>query len=368
MTVSTEQFRDALKKVCMIKVNRLLPVLSYVELTAIKGKGSLTATDLEKTIEIEFDAKSDSEFSILLPRKAMQTFLYGNNGNLLIEANAEGVVSLSRGELGKMSFKPCATKDFPPTPSLADNTIWANVDAKWLCQMLAIAIPACAKEHSRPILTGVVFKDGAMASADGFRLVAIKSDKLALGLGDESVIIPAETLDLVRRLFSKEDIITIGFDLTQKQVYFKTDNTMVISQTIQGNFPAYENLIPQSFVCKASFSTPLMLQRLNMIDPSNIYGGIMRLLFQREEKHNEEICSITTKGTNNDCEEAYAMTLPVKLETREIGKIAVNHKYLCDALKPFSMTTLELTSLSSPLKLTGDIEGLTIVVMPMFAQ
>jgi DNA polymerase III sliding clamp (beta) subunit (PCNA family) len=62
----------------------------------------------------------------------------------------------------------------------------------------------------------------------------------------------------------------------------------------------------------------------------------------------------------------YDMSSPCKVEQE--GKIAVDYKYLLEAIKPFSMCVIELTNLSSPMKITGDIEGLTVIVMPMFVQ
>jgi DNA polymerase-3 subunit beta len=366
-TINTETFRDALNKANVIKVGRQLPVLSYAQLSVNHGEAKLVTTDLEKAVEVSLNTNGQDDFTVLLPRKRTQVFLTGKNGNTSIDLDNKGLVTLERGDIGNLQFKPYSVKDFPPIPAPTDDMAWATIDAKWLCQMLDILIPACAQELSRPVLTGVVFSDGAMASADGFRLVYVKHDNCNFGLGKEKPIIPYQTLALIKRLFGKEETISIGFHIPDR-VYFKSDKVLLTSQTIQGNYPNYEQLIPDKYTCRVSFSSPLMMQRLNMMDYSAIPGGIIRLQFQRTEPNSEPECLLTGGTKDEDFAEYYSMRLPVNIETQEEAKIAFNYKYLCDALRPFSVCNLELTSLSSPGKFTGDIEGLTIVVMPMFVQ
>ncbi len=146
-------------------------------------------------------------------------------------------------------------------------------------------------------------------------------------------------------------------------IYFKAGNVVMYSQLIQGTFTKYRQLIPDAFQCTASFSAPLLAQRLNMIDENAIGNSIVRFMF-RELESNEQVCSI---GAGYKEGSEYELTCPVKFEGTK-SKIAFNYYYILEAIKPFSMCTLELTSLSSPGKFTGDIKELTYVVMPMFVQ
>nr|MDD4876429.1 DNA polymerase III subunit beta [Dehalococcoidales bacterium] len=347
--------------------NVTLPVLAYAQLSVNHGEAKLTTTDLEKAVEVSLNTNGQDDFTVLLPRKRTQVFLTGKNGKTSIDLDDKGLVTLERSDMGSLQFKPYSVKDFPPIPAPTDNMTWATIDAKWFCQMLDILIPACAQELSRPVLTGVVFSDGTMVSADGFRMVGVEHEKANFGLGDKQVIIPFQTLILIKRLFGKEDTISFGFHHPD-MVYFKSDKILLTSQIIQGNFPNWKQLIPDKYTCRVSFSSPLMMQRLGMVDAAALTAGIIRLQFQRTEPNNEPECLLTGGTKDEDFTEYYSMRLPVKIETREEAKIAFNYKYLCDALKPFSVCNLDLTSPSSPGKFTGDIEGLTIVVMPMFVQ
>jgi DNA polymerase III sliding clamp (beta) subunit (PCNA family) len=215
-----------------------------------------------------------------------------------------------------------------------------------------------------------------MASADGSRLVYLNDKRLTFGLGNLQAIIPLDTILIIPKLFRKVEVIEVAFHSNQETwtgvtktvpdiVYFKSADTLLISHVTQGTYPKYEQLIPKDFICKVSFSAPLLMQRLQMIDTKTLTSGIVKSDFHIKETGEHE-CYISSQYSEGDYK--YALTMPVKIETPEGARIAFNYKYIIDAIKPFSMCNLELTSPSSPGKFTGDIEGLTIVVMPIFMQ
>lgn len=369
--VNATQLRDAVKQINLVPVRRTLPVLSHVRLTASSNQATLTSTDLEKAVEVSIACVMEEDMDILLPRKNILPFLTGisNPKELItITATDKGEVTLQREGIGSIQLLPQSAKEFPPIPKPETEPIWYEIDAKWLCRMLGILLPACAWEESRPLLTGVCFKEGKMASADGFRLVSVESDNLRLGLETSEANIPNSTLDIARRLFAKRDKVSVAVELKRNTVRFESNGVLLTSQMIQGTYPQWEQLIPQSYTSRISVSSPLMLQRLNMIDPHLIPSGIIKLQFAKQKETDESICSLVAGQKDEDYAGYYSLNLPVTIETQEGSSIAFNHKYLCEALKPFSICHLELNSPSSPGKFTGDIEGTTIVVMPLFVQ
>jgi DNA polymerase-3 subunit beta len=388
--VKTDELKKALEKVNLSKKQQTLPVLSYAHAKLANGKMVITTSDLQKAIRVEVDSSNSEDYAFLLPRHTLYRFLYSGKNTLtnkdtiiLNQDTKTNVISAEREKIGKVNLYTPQEKVFPPIP-YADKLTWHTFDSKWFCRMLKIVSHACAKEESRPVLTGVVFKDGTLASADGFRLAVLNDKKLAFGLGEQNAIVHYETVDYAIKLFAKEDKLDIAFEWVDdssfstskepkpkvlQRIYFKSGNTSLMSELVMGNFPNYEQLIPKTYNCKASFSTPLMIQRLNMIDIKDVSGGILRLIFHKNEQ-NEEECLIQSKLNdefNNDAYN-YNLSLPIKLLSTDMGKIGVNHTYLSEAIKPFSMCEVELINLSSPIKITGDIEGLTIIVMPMFLQ
>jgi DNA polymerase-3 subunit beta len=358
-TLEVTKFREALQKVKLVQKSRSLPILSTTKLDFSDSKVTLTTSDLEREIQVVLDGKSDEPFSICVPYKTCEKFMNGD-GSLTLELSKLTTVKLHRDSLGECRIQTSELKDFPIT-KMGDKIIWKQVDAKWFCRMLGYLILGCELDESRPVLTGICLEDGGMASADGFRLYVIKSDKLNFG---KRFNVPMITMKIVRQLFGKCGTLEIGLEDkdTPSLVYFKSGDTVITSEITQGTFPRYQQLIPATYQCRASFSVPLMMQRLNMID--KIQDTITRFDFHKTLL-NEDECSISAKSEE---EYEYALKLPVKIESNELGRIAMNYKYVVDAIKPFSKVNMEIVSPSSPAKFTGDIEELTVVVMPMFIQ
>lgn len=373
--VNTNDLREAIKQVKPLKINRQLTVLSGILIDFKDGKATITSNDLETQIQVIIKCNAQTPFTTILPIRELQTFLTGSNGELIIESEHSKWTTLKLSDIGELGIEVDKPEDFPPIQESNELT-WHSLDAKYFCRMLSITVTSCALEKSRPVLTGVCLNDGAMAASDGFRLTSIKSDKLVYGLGKREAIIPYETVKTIIKLFGKSDNVDIAFeekapstapstsDSYIERVHLKSGNISLISQVIQGTYPNYGQLIPTEYKHNISFSSPLMCQRLKMIDDKAIPTGIVRFVFSNNDDDEQE-CKMSAKSEEY---REYNFTMPVKITTDEGGKIAFNYKYILDAIKPFSLVNLELTSLSSPGKITGDIEGVTIVVMPMFAQ
>lgn len=358
-TLKTQELVRAVEKVNLIKPTRQPPSLVNVLAQFSPGKVKLTTSDLERIIQVTLDCDCVTEFSALLPRRRLATFLKGDDGNISIEVKGQSAI-IEREGIGQFKIDHTTlVEDFPPILQYEVST-WQSIDAEYLRRMLPIALMAISK-WGRPVLAGGCCQDGCMASADGFRLVVIQNERLTFGT-QKQVIIPGETLAIVKKLFAKDAAIEIGIP-SDRTIIFKAGSVEMVSQLIQGTYPNYQQLIPPSFLCKVSFSAPLMAQRLNMMDDNALNGGIARYEFAMTEKGEHE-CHISG---GNEVEGQYSVRMPVKLDTGA-GKIAFSKKYIQDVIKFFSVCSLAFTSTASPGKFTGDLEGVTIVVMPMFVQ
>lgn len=362
-TIDTKELRNAITKVNMMpRKGHSLPITQHDCQIIFDGeKALLTSTDLEKAIQVKIPAVSDGYTTLVLNRNTVSKFLQGGNGMVTIESDNPQVVKIDRSDLGTITIHTNKPEDYPPTPEDKE-LLSLELDNQLFIQYLSYVFPACATEDSRPILNGVVFKQGKMASADGFRLVSIVDDTLDFDIGNDfGMVVPLDTLYLFKRLFGKSKSVKLEYN--KQRIIFTDGNTRLISQLVQGNFPMYEQLIPKDFVTHITVSTPLLAQRIGMINEKEIASGIIRYHF--DTKVNEQVCTLKS-GIDDDCI-TYNLTLPVTISGRA-NKIAINYKYMLDAIKPFSLAHIELNTPSSPIKLTGDIEGLTIVVMPMFVH
>lgn len=362
VTVSVKDLREALVTVGNSIARRPnIMIQESVMLSGIDGKLKLKTSDLQHYGSVVIPCEGDL-FKACVNYKTISQFVSKGNSKVKLSSIGKTVLA-ERNDIGKLKMDTQNYKadDFASFPSL-DNLNWETFDAKGICRSFGLAFGACAKEESRPVLTALDFKDGALASADGFRLYCLKSDKLQFGLDGKEVLVEWITIQKVIRMFGKCEKLDIAFNADRTIGYFKSGETVLISHLVQGGFPKYEQFFPTSYNTKVAFSSPLMLDRLESIDKNTTHSGILRLIFSQDEQK-QDICQLQA-GMEEMGE--YELTLPVKVETPMFWRIAVNIQYLKEAIKPFSMVSMELTSESQPLKITGDVDGLTLVIMPMF--
>jgi DNA polymerase-3 subunit beta len=267
MIVEVKQLREALKKVGVAVARRTsLPITNSVLLECKDNTLSIKATNLESAVIVTLSCSGELP-PICIPYRAFSKFVSEGDGQISLEPQGNRGLILSRPTIGKLTIGIEEGKEFPSLPMFKPKAVWNKLDSKEVGRLFSIVVSACAKEESRPVLTAVCCRDGEIASADGFRLYNAKSEKFNFGLGkgngDNGITYPinklitkATVLKFIQ-LFKNEEV-EVSWE--ENQVFFKTKDCLLISQLVQGTYPKYEQLIPNSFSSKSSFSVPLMIQ------------------------------------------------------------------------------------------------------------
>jgi len=350
-----------------------LPITNNVLLATDEGRLKLVATNLEMAISCWIGAKIEEEGAITVPARLLTEFV----GSL-----PSDTIDVSLSPQTKTLGLKCArfearisgidAKDFPPIPSV-DEGITTKVEVESLRQGINKVVFAAATEESRPVLTGVCAQfEGdllTLAAADGFRLAVYKLPVTVPVSEKTEVIIPARTLSELNRLIAdQEEAVDIMLNPNKSQVLFRLKNIELVSQLVQGTFPNYGQLIPQSYNTRVIVNVAEFLRATRTASIFARDGsGIVRLV-------------ITPGG------ELTPGKLTVSARSEEIGddvgdidatvegdesKIAFNGKYLTDVLSVLHETqvALETTNPSSPglIRPVGT-DNYTHVVMPMFVQ
>ena len=355
-----------------------LPVIHNVLLNVDQSMLKLSATNLEIAMTTWVGAKIDEEGSITVPARLLSEFvnsLPNDPINLQLDEGS-GLLEISSGS-SKAHINITDASEFPPIPTV-DDGVAAEVDPFVLRSAITRVAFAAATEESRPVLTGVELKlDGSkftMAAADGFRL-AVHHGALLKPVPEEmSVIIPARTMNELNRLISdREEPVEILMTPAKGQVMFRIrggDTVEIVSQLLQGTFPNYEQLIPQSYTTRAVMDLPTVLRAARTAsifarDGSNIIRMHLMPAEADTEPPKVEISARSEEvGDNED-------TVDLDEIEGEEGKIAFNSRYLLDVLSVLEKgkIALETTTSSSPgvFKPT-DSDDYIHVVMPMFVQ
>ena len=355
-----------------------LPVIHNVLLNVDQSMLKLSATNLEIAMTTWVGAKIDEEGSITVPARLLSEFvnsLPNDPINLQLDEGS-GLLEISSGS-SKAHINITDASEFPPIPTV-DDGIAAEVDPLVLRSAITRVAFAAATEESRPVLTGVELKldesKFTMAAADGFRL-AVHHGALLKPVPEEmSVIIPARTMNELNRLISdREEPVEILMTPAKGQVMFRIrggDTVEIVSQLLQGTFPNYEQLIPQSYTTRAVMDLPTVLRAARTAsifarDGSNIIRMHLMPAEADTEPPKVEISARSEEvGDNED-------TVDLDEIEGEEGKIAFNSRYLLDVLSVLEKgkIALETTTSSSPgvFKPT-DSDDYIHVVMPMFVQ
>ena len=355
-----------------------LPVIHNVLLNVDQSMLKLSATNLEIAMTTWVGAKIEEEGSITVPARLLSEFvnsLPNDPINLQLDEGS-GLLEISSGS-SKAHINITDASEFPPIPTV-DDGIAAEVDPFVLRSAITRVAFAAATEESRPVLTGVELKldesKFTMAAADGFRL-AVHHGALLKPVSEEmSVIIPARTMNELNRLISdREEPVEILMTPAKGQVMFRIrggDTVEIVSQLLQGTFPNYEQLIPQSYTTRAVMDLPTVLRAARTAsifarDGSNIIRMHLMPAEADTEPPKVEISARSEEvGDNED-------TVDLDEIEGEEGKIAFNSRYLLDVLSVLEKgkIALETTTSSSPgvFKPT-DSDDYIHVVMPMFVQ
>ena len=350
-----------------------LPITNNVLLTVDQSRLKLVATNLEMAISCWIGAKVEEEGTITVPARLLTEF---------VSSLPSEKVDISLSPRTKTLGLKCArfearisgvdAKDFPPIPGVEDG-ITTKVEVAALRQGISRVVFAAASEDSRPVLTGVDAKfEGdllTLAAADGFRLAVYKLSIAAPVSQKTEVIIPARTLAELNRLMAdQEEAVEIMVNPNKSQALFRLKNIELVSQLVQGAFPNYAQLIPQSYntravVSVADFERATKTASIFARDGS----GIVRLVMAPggELTPGKMTISARSEEIGDDVGEIDAIV------DGEEAKIAFNGKYLTDVLGMLheAQVAVETTNPSSPgvIRPVG-VDNYIHVVMPMFVQ
>ncbi len=355
-----------------------LPVTQNVLLSVDQSMLKLSATNLEVAITTWVGAMIEEEGSITVPARLLTEFVNSlPNDKIDLELEqGSGLLTISSGS-SNAHINTTDASEFPPIPTV-DDGIAAEVDPVVFKSAISRVAFAAATEESRPVLTGVELQlnesQFTMAAADGFRL-AVHHGALLQAVPEEiSVIIPARTMNELNRLIGdQEEPVEILMTPAKGQVMFRVrggETVEIVSQLLQGTFPNYEQLIPQSYTTRAVMDLPTILRAARTAsifarDGSNIIRMHLMPAASDAEPPKVEISARSEEvGDNQDIVDLD------EIEGEE-GKIAFNSRYLLDVLSVLEKgkVALETTTSSSPgvFKPT-DSEEYIHVVMPMFVQ
>ena len=236
----------------IVERKNTIPILANVLIEADGDQVKLLATDLEVGLRSKCAASVAKGGSLTLPAKKLYEIIKAlPETDVRIEEDRNGVKVAADRFDSRMQTLP--REDFPSLPD-GTGTYSATLPRDVLKNMVAKTQFAITGEDTRYFLNGALFiiraDSMSLVSTDGHRLalITVPREKVKTrGKADEEVrvILPRKTLLELGRLLSEGDG-DIQYERGENHLFFEVGGRLLISRMIDGQFPAFERVIPKS--------------------------------------------------------------------------------------------------------------------------
>ena len=353
------------------------PILANILLTADQGtnKISLTGFDLNLGIQTSFDGTVKNSGAITIPSKLLSEIVnkLPNETPVSLEVDENSDNILIKSDRGSFNIKGIPSDDYPNLPFVESGTS-LNIDSSSFLKALKSTIFASSNDDSKQLLTGVnfTFKQNYLesASTDGHRLAVTligneenieKKDNLLLN-EDLSVTIPTRSLREIEKLISlrsSENLIKLFYD--KGQVVFISSNQIITTRTLEGKYPNYSQLIPDTFSKILNFDTKKLIDALERIAVlADQQSSVVKI---KLDSSNLAAISADAQDIGNAYE-----SIPVSYSGENFD-IAFNVRYLLEGLKviPSEKVLLKCNLPTTPAVFVPEdnIHSFTYLVMPV---
>lgn len=359
LQVTRENLNKALNSVAKVANSRgTLPILANVLIKTHKNRLSLSATNLDIAITHNIGAKVYSEGSITVPARLMQDF---------VSSLPEGVINLELKET-KLNITTdqyqsvvngIIADDFPAMPAIGGGKK-LTIPSQDFKKALQQVVFAASNDETRPILTGVLLQTVGgklnMAATDSYRLA---EKQLGAAKQEAHLLAPASAMqDLLRILGDEEGELSVTYD--DQQALFKVGDVELVTRLLEGNYPDYHKLIPDTF------ATKITLKRADLNNVTKVSSLFAResagsvTIELDEAKQQLSIRSVASQLGENTATAAGKVT--------GSGSITLNSRYLLEALGVISDddVTFGFNGKLEPTLLTGaSTKDYTHIIMPL---
>jgi DNA polymerase-3 subunit beta len=336
--------------------------LSGVQLEAQDGRAELRATDMEVGLRVPLEAEIEREGVAVLPARLLLDVARAlPSGAATLELRpSEGDVEVVSGS-ATFHIRTLRAEDFPPFPEPGGDQI-VRVPTKAFVETAAKVARSASRDETRPILTGILVSasgsDLRMVATDSYRL-SVKETTLEAPLeGSFEANVPARALQELVRIAQAADEGELTIGVRANQVVFDLGGVVLSSRLIDGQFPNYRQLLPDTHEHELTVSTSELtdvVRRMSLMAQKN---APLRLHFSEGE--------LRVSAQTPDVGEAHeSMPIPFQGEAFEIG---FNPDFLRDGLESVDADDLRL-KLISPLRPglieAGDDSGFQYLIMPI---
>jgi DNA polymerase-3 subunit beta len=317
--------------------------LSGVKISATSDGAELLATDMDVGLRVPLKAKVERAGDVVLPARLLLDVvraLPAQEASLELRPAEQDVELIS----GSATFhlRTLRLEDFPELPGPSEDTRVALPAAAFVETINRVARSA-SRDETRPILTGILMSAAEhelrMVATDSYRL-SVKQTRLEQPLaGTLEANVPARALQELVRIAQQADGAEVAVSVGRNQAVFELDGITLSSRLLEGQFPNYRQLLPESVEHELRVAAAELAEVVRRISLMAQKNTPLRLGFREGE--------LTISAQTPDVGEASeSIPVPFHGEPFEIG---FNPEFLRDGLESVESDELIL-KLISPLR------------------
>ena len=320
-----------------------IQALSGVQMIASASGCELRATDMDVGLRVPIEAEVVREGVVVLPARLLLDVVRSLPVDRVslelrpVEQDAE-IIS------GNATFhlRTLRAEDFPPFPEPEPESAVALPVDVFVATALTVAGSA-SRDETRPVLTGILIsasgRELRMVATDSYRL-SVKETVLETPLARAfEVNTPARALQELARIATQAAEEELSISVRQNQILFVLGGLILSSRLIDGQFPNYRQLLPESFEYElrvASSELTEVVRRISLLAQKN---APLRLAFKPGE--------LTVSAQTPDVGEALE-SLPVAFQGEPL-EIGFNPEFLRAGLEAIAEGNA-VVKLISPLR------------------
>ena len=244
-----------------------LPILSNILIRCEAEGIKMLSTDLEVELEINMQgANIITPGETTIPaKKAADIIRELPEGQVSFELNEESSKLTVKSSSGRYNLATIPGSDFPDFDVIKSDTTHTITTEK-LLELFHKTSFAMANQDWRHYLNGCYFEKEEnalnMVATDAHRLAIYKSNLESSG--DFSGIIPRKTVVELMKILPKQND-EIQFYINANNIVFMSKNFTFKSKLIDGNYPNYNQVVPQGEGTKITFNRKNMLDSLSRV-------------------------------------------------------------------------------------------------------
>lgn len=336
-------------------------ILAGIKLEVEEGRLGLSATDMEISLRASVAAQVEGDGAVVVPGR-----LFVDVVRLLPAADVELEYRSEQGQIhvssGAASYDihTFNAEDFPRLPDV-DQAPTFRVEQAAFLDTIARVSRSASRDESRPVLTGVLvrFEQGKviMAATDSYRLSVKETELDESPQGEIEAIVPGRALAELQRICQGSAAETIEVGVQENQVVFGVDGLWLTARRIDGQFPNYKQLLPETFEAEIHLPRQEFLDIVRRMSLMVQRNSPLRLRFEEGQ--------LTVSAQTQDVGEARE-SMPVGY-TGDALEIGFNAEFLRDGLESVADESVRLR-LISPLRpgmIHGESEDFLYLIMPI---